>query len=346
MFNNEDKFQVLQIEVTTRCNAFCVMCPRSVFRGEWIFRDMSMKLFTKIIDDINHDLELIYLQGWGEPLLHPNIVDMVSYVKGKLRTNVGLTTNAVFLSDALVERLLRAGLDSIAISIGGATEKTHNSVRVNCDFNTILKNVRCLIELRKTLGSSVRVIASYLMMKQNVCELPDFIRLCNSLGMDEIVINNLTYIPSKALYDCKVFSCYGEKLDKNVKRCIDEAKRVANELGQKVFIYNIECVELANCPEEPTRTMFINVNGDISPCVYANVPVQGNKMPRFFINRQLVIDKVVFGNAGVNNLYDVWNSDKYVEFRKIFEERLKTIKNLSLMLLPEVLEEITIARIL
>lgn len=309
------------------------MCPRTIFKDKWISQDMDMKLFTKMIREINHELELIYLQGWGEPLLHPNLIDMIKYTKEKLKTTVGLTTNAIFLRDNVCEHLLKSGLDTIAISFAGATREVHNNIRINCNFDIILKNVKHLIELRKTLKNNIKIIASYLMMKQNVDNLPNFIKLCNNLGIDDIVINNLTYIPSKTLYEYKVFSCYGEKTDKNIKHYIDEAKKVAKELGQKVFIYNIECNEIQNCPEEPTKTIFINFNGDASPCVYTNIPIHNNKIPRFFINKQLNIDKVIFGNIKTENIYEIWNKEEYKKFREIFEKRIKLDKDLIEMLL-------------
>lgn len=329
----DNLFSILQIEVTTKCNASCLMCPRSIFRDKWISQDMDMKLFTKIIKDINHDLELIYLQGWGEPLLHPNLTDMIKYIKERLRTTVGLTTNAILLKDNICEHLLRSGLDIIAISFAGATRETHDNIRINCNFDIILKNIKHLIELRKTLKNNIKIIASYLMMKQNVNNLPNFIKLCNNLGIDEVVINNLTYIPSKTLYEYKAFSCYGEKIDKNIKHYIDEAKKIARELEQKVFIYDIECNEIPNCPEEPTKTIFINFNGDISPCVYTNIPIH-NKIPRFFINKQLNINKVTFGNIKTENLYNIWNKEEYKKFREIFEKRIKLSKDLIEILSP------------
>jgi len=328
-----DLFSILQVEVTTKCNGLCLMCPRSVFRDRWISQDMDVKLFIKMIDGVRHELELVYLQGWGEPLLHSNIIDMIKYVKGRLSVGVGLTTNGVFLNDVMVERLLRSGLDVIAISFAGASKGVHDSIRVNCGFDVVLRNVKYLIGLRKVLGSNIRVIASYLMMKQNVAELPSFVRLCNGLGIDEVVINNLTYIPSRALYDCKVFSCYGESVDKGVRYYVEEARRVAKELGQRVFIYSVECGELANCPEEPTRTVFINFNGDVSPCVYTNIPIQGDEIPRFFVNRQLSVNKVVFGNVRVESLYEIWGKEAYKRFREVFRRRVELSNDLTGMFL-------------
>ena len=76
-----DLFTALQVEVTTRCNASCAFCPRTVLSDQWLSKDMAMGLFTRTIDGVEHELSLVYLQGWGEPLLGPDTLDMIRLAK-------------------------------------------------------------------------------------------------------------------------------------------------------------------------------------------------------------------------------------------------------------------------
>src|SRR4051812_22741932 len=83
----------VQIEVTSACNLRCRMClvryAPAVNKAEGA---IPYELFTKIVDD-DPALEVVTLQGLGEPLLHPRIVDMVGYLTAR-GIRCGFSTNA------------------------------------------------------------------------------------------------------------------------------------------------------------------------------------------------------------------------------------------------------------
>ncbi len=60
----------IQIEVTTRCNCACVYCPRTVYREELHDRHLPSATFKRWLPTFV-GAELIFLQGWDEPLIHP-----------------------------------------------------------------------------------------------------------------------------------------------------------------------------------------------------------------------------------------------------------------------------------
>ena len=83
---------------------------------------MKFDLFKKIIDDASQISVMgIDLYLLGEPLLHPQFVEMISYIKSKdLRVNV--LTNGMLLNVEKVESILRSGLniaDNITFSMYG-----------------------------------------------------------------------------------------------------------------------------------------------------------------------------------------------------------------------------------
>ncbi len=70
----------IQVEVTTRCNAACVYCPRTAYGQGWEERDLPLETFRKLapfLPKVKH----VHLQGWGEPLLHPGFFDMAAAAK-------------------------------------------------------------------------------------------------------------------------------------------------------------------------------------------------------------------------------------------------------------------------
>jgi len=78
--SEESRPKEIMLEITTRCNFSCIHCFRNMMSEK--FTDMSIKLFKKIIDEAsNIGVKWIVFSGWGEPLVHPNIIEFPKYVK-------------------------------------------------------------------------------------------------------------------------------------------------------------------------------------------------------------------------------------------------------------------------
>ena len=115
----------IQIEITNRCNYTCGMCPRESFNLPE--KDISPDLFKKIIDRLapfsEKGMETPYnvtLTGWGEPLLHPALMDMIVYTKDKGH-NVGVTTNGLLLAPC-IDKFIGKALDKLTISLDSVEE--------------------------------------------------------------------------------------------------------------------------------------------------------------------------------------------------------------------------------
>ena len=118
-----------QIEITNRCNLTCKMCPRDYFN--LLKEDMPLETFKKIVDRIEN-ITLLTLTGWGEPLVHPHIFEMITYCKERSH-KVKLTTNGTLLSSEMRQRVFSSGLDEITISlesINKASEVGHTNLDV------------------------------------------------------------------------------------------------------------------------------------------------------------------------------------------------------------------------
>ena len=97
--------------VTDRCNLSCSYC------GE---NDNSVP--HPSFDDLKQRIDKISALGvtkvalaGGEPLLHPDIVEVVAYAKGKGLT-VSMSTNALLLNPKLLKGIEEAGLDALQVS--------------------------------------------------------------------------------------------------------------------------------------------------------------------------------------------------------------------------------------
>src|SRR2546427_3137006 len=100
-----------QLIVTRRCNLSCGYCSEYDSTSEPVpFEELRQRI------DALHRLGAanITLLG-GEPLLHPDVADIVSYAARKSNTSV--VTNGFLLRNGVIEALNDAGLNNLTVSV-------------------------------------------------------------------------------------------------------------------------------------------------------------------------------------------------------------------------------------
>jgi len=109
----------LDLELTSRCNLSCKMCPYhskdAPFPREP--EDMDFELYKKIIDEGSvKGLKAIKFGFGGEPLLYRQLPEAISYAKGSGILDVQINTNITLLTRHLAIKLLKSGLDLLILS--------------------------------------------------------------------------------------------------------------------------------------------------------------------------------------------------------------------------------------
>jgi len=158
------------IELTAACNLNCLMCDRKSITRKIGLMDFS--LFRHIIDDaVKIGVREIKLNRFGEPLLHPKLVEMVAYAKQAGIPSVFFTSNATLMTEELAQRLIRSGLDRITFSVDGGTPETYESIRRGAKYFQVVANIERFLEVRRRLGSSTpRVIINTIYMRETAPE--------------------------------------------------------------------------------------------------------------------------------------------------------------------------------
>ena len=311
-------FEAFQIEVTSRCNLKCVMCPVTVLADHWPARDMSWETFGRIAEAFERT-KWVYLQGWGEPLLHRRVFDMIARAKSA-GCRVGFTTNGTRLTRANGARLLDLGLDLVAVSIAGASAATHEAIRVGSDFARLVGNLRRFLHLRRERGSTrPKVEVFYLMTSANIAELPRAVELAADLGADELVATNLDYVITAGLDALRVYS--RSPPAQTYSEAIEAAYSVARRTGIAFRPYRLQFREMAVCDLNPLKILFVSADGGVSPCVYTSA-MGRSEIPRVFEGRPFEVPVVSFGNVNDRPLMEIWEGTAYREFRQRFARRV------------------------
>ena len=141
----------LWIETTSRCNLACSLCINKDIPSSGK-KDMDLGLYKKIIDEAAETVYDINLFHRGEPLLHPQIIDMISYGSSKnIRTR--LHTNATLLNKKFSRSIILAGLDMVSFSFDGYTKEEYERNRKGADYEKTLGNIKSFLKIKKELGA-------------------------------------------------------------------------------------------------------------------------------------------------------------------------------------------------
>jgi MoaA/NifB/PqqE/SkfB family radical SAM enzyme len=144
----------LWVETTSHCNLRCPLCPnRDLAPGQRGF--MALDLFQKIVDQAAGKVRDLYLFHRGEPLLHPQLPEMIAYARGR-GLPARVHTNATLLTPALAARLLEAGPALVSFSFDGADEETYNRSRPPASFSETLARIEHFLVL-KSKGETHRM---------------------------------------------------------------------------------------------------------------------------------------------------------------------------------------------
>lgn len=303
--------RIVQVEVTSACQLRCTFCARTALADRWINAHLSREAFSGILP-YARQIELVHLQGWGEPLLHPRLWDMAAALK-QAGCRVSLTTNGVLLDEEAVREACRLGLDLVAVSVAGARPTTNDALRVGSSLERIAANVSRLCEQKPR----PRVVLIMQLMPPNLPELPELVSLAAEVGADEVVAPHLDYIPAPELDGLRAF---GWQPDPRVSDLVSEAMRRGEELGVKVHVYESRLRDdVLVCAADPVHNLWITVDGQAAPCAYLALPCR-NGFPRFFEGTHEHLRRLTFGDVS-GGVPRVWQSRPARSFRSAFSRR-------------------------
>lgn len=317
----------VQVEITTDCNAACIYCPHTLMRNRWMSRHMSMEVFHRLSPSLTY-IDLVYLQGWGEPLLNDNIFEMVRICKNR-GTRVGFTTNGMLLTEDTIRILIGLQLDILGISLAGTTVTTHDTIRKGTDFKTIIANLELLSEIKDEKQTQFPAVhIAYIILKSNFHELKEIVRLAKRVRAQQIVAANLTLIVDPKLSAEPIFTDTGRT---DLYRITLE--EIRNQAAQESIVFGSPSPSLDDkslrCRENVCRACVINVDGEIVPCVFTDPVLCENgepgdhKSPRYiFKNQSVPFRGISFGNICDESLPRIWRKREYARFRDLFDPEI------------------------
>lgn len=178
----------LFFELTDACNLCCLHCgshasPQN--RTYLPFTDVKMVL-DQVAEAYSPGNIMVCLTG-GEPLLHPQLFDIIAYAK-QCGFSCGITTNGMLIDGKNAQALVRCGLDTATFSLDGL-EDTHDWFRnMAGSFEKTLQGIR---NLHHAAGKTIPTQITTVIHKQNFHQLKELYTLVSGLGVDSWRVINL-----------------------------------------------------------------------------------------------------------------------------------------------------------
>ncbi len=188
---------VLQFFPIYACNFTCSYCHFSIPRTQREFVTdqviMDYDLFEKCIKDIGEfpeKIRTLRFVGMGEPLMHKQLPDMISYAKKmEVAERVEVLTNGSLLTKELSDAIIASGLDRLVISLQGTRREKYEEVsKFALDFEQFVENIKYFYEHKKSTHVYIKVV-DVALEDENDKErfFTVFGDICDSIGIETAV---------------------------------------------------------------------------------------------------------------------------------------------------------------
>jgi radical SAM protein with 4Fe4S-binding SPASM domain len=159
-------------DITYACNLNCKHCL--VAAGDQKTNPLPLDVIYRIIDQLV-EMKVFHINFLGgEPFMHPNIIEILTYASS-FPIGVSVSTNGILVNPSLVKKLLNLNLFDIQISIDGL-EETHDFFR-----GMIGAFAKAVEAVKLFSNAGFRTTINTVMTKLNVNEIESLVDLAISL---------------------------------------------------------------------------------------------------------------------------------------------------------------------
>lgn len=304
---------ILTIEITSYCNLRCIMCPRTAgFVNTPPDRVIAIEVIERL-EPILKWIDGVDLSGlWGEAFLHPDLYLNILERLKRAHAGVRTVSNGTLITDELAGRLVALGLDCLEISVDAARDETYRAIRRGGELERVISGIRAINRYKEKEGRSAPDIRMlFLGMTENIAELPEFIRLAHSLGVNKVVLQAMgEYENVKEKSVALQHKALG-------RRWLEEARKQAVELGVSIELFPPEQFTEDNAPgtDSPARSVShhekkrITTKDCFFPWDRAVITTEGDVLPCCAAPRPL-------GNLNEQSFEEIWHGKAYSKLRR------------------------------
>lgn len=161
------------IEITSRNNYECEFMPNGKTGRDG---DMSLENFKKVIDGLpDYDDICLTFGGFGEPLLHPELPEMINYAKQKGVFGIHIETDGIMFDEEMYNKLLNTDVDLVSFTLLANEPETFKKLTGVDRLKKIEENLLMTVEKRKEFKyAHMMTFPEIIKMKDVESEIEEF----------------------------------------------------------------------------------------------------------------------------------------------------------------------------
>lgn len=203
----------VELFITRRCNLRCSYC----FTWRKNFKDPSTEEIKKRIDKLKElGCNVISFMG-GEPTLRKDLVELTKYAHKK-KMFVSMDTNGTLLSKTLIDKLAKAGMDSVVVSLDGIN-------KLKTSQKTVFNNPSIIDNLEYALKhKGIRAFTNFVLTKENIKEVIPLLELIKNKKII-FAISLITKNPECRINKKRIFNIQKKKFSHLINYLTNLSKR-------------------------------------------------------------------------------------------------------------------------
>lgn len=316
----------VHVEPTSACNLSCRTCVRHSWSESTGF--MRMDTYRRLLAGLRSvaSFRCATFWGFGEPLLHPHIAEMVGLAK-ELGARTEIITNGLLLTKEKAAALIDAGLDSLVVSVDGASPEAYADIRSGANLRLVQQNVEQLQALRlANPRENPELALEFVAMRRNVRDLPHLGALALAMGASRVIVTNvLPYseeLKDEILYGAVAGGGYRTFRSEWNPEVLLPRMDLSAGLSTTLAMMLSHLFDAAAprgrfegaggyCRFVGEGSVAVGWDGRVSPCV----PLL-HSYRCFVIGREKAIKQYTLGNVDQESIADIWAKDEYRRFRE------------------------------
>ena len=221
------RFLRVKLDMINKCQLRCIMChfahPDFVESGETMGRPLLEKVAAELFPRA-HD---VVLSSSAEPLMAPELPRALELCREHDVPSFHFSTNALSLTEAIMEKIVDVQMPLMTVSIDGATKETYERIRPPAKWDKFLGKFDLVREVKARRNSEFpHLSATAVLMRSNIEEMPLLIRLMHDKGVTQVNFTHMGVLGGMGMDDETL-----AKTPELSNRLIAESQRVADELG-------------------------------------------------------------------------------------------------------------------
>lgn len=169
------------------CNHRCTFC--AVDYIGYKVRKLETVRFKDVLSDMAaHGVKSIMYAGEGEPLLHPDIIEITKKTAA-VGIDTSFTTNAVALKDKFIDEALDS-VSWIKISLNAGNKETYAKIHQTkeADWDRVWSNIHRAVLRPVGTGKRPVIGIQSLVLPDNIDSIPELIQRAKGEGVDYVVL--------------------------------------------------------------------------------------------------------------------------------------------------------------